>query len=141
MVNRFRASVRRNPKLRRHRVRITDVHRDIGIRFRGSCSEKKVYPLRPGAELAARQHNHQFICRDMVAYWCVLHQCWHIGHKDKRRTAHEMLMEDHQWFIAWEAKSKRANQIGALSNDESLPVGSTFPKHGESEEDSHEQAA
>ncbi len=53
-------------------------------------------------------HNYQFICEDMQAYWCILHQCWHIGHKDKRSYAHAMIEGDYLWFIDWEANSAHA---------------------------------
>lgn len=89
-------------------MRIADIHRAVGIRFRARCSGKVVYPLRPDAELAARMHNYQFICEDMQAYWCILHQCWHIGHKDKRSYAHAMIEGDYLWFIDWEANSAHA---------------------------------
>ena len=89
-------------------MRPIDMHRYIGFTpKRRSCSEKDRYSSREDAVRAAREHNWQYVCGDMVEYRCDRHQAWHIGHRDKHRAANEMLLTSIVWFQAQFGRKSR----------------------------------
>ena len=108
MVNEYLNSDERKRMPGGEIMRQSELNQYMGYTPKGTnCSAKRLYLFQPDAEIAAREHNRQFICQDMGAYWCELHQGWHIGHSNKRWRSRQMLLNDISWFTLWESKSKR----------------------------------
>ena len=79
-----------------------DFHLHIGnTPKRWSCGDKKRYWSQSNSKDAAHEYNRRVLFGDVGDYWCQLHGCWHIGHRDKHRSARSKLREDVTWFRMW----------------------------------------
>ena len=89
-------------------MRPMDMYRYIGFRpKRRNCSGKKRYLSREDAARAAREYNERIVFGGMGEYWCDRHQAWHIGHRDKHRVAHQMMLTSILWFQAQSGRKLR----------------------------------
>ena len=69
-------------------VRPRDLYRFIDYtHWRGTCKDKVRYLSKSDAQNAAHEYNRRVIFGGVGDYWCQLHRCWHIGHRDKHRSA------------------------------------------------------
>ena len=87
-------------------MRRGDPYRKIGyILKRASCDTKERYTSRSEAGQAAHAHERRIIFAEMTEYWCYQHDCWHIGHRDKRRAAYLSMIEHNLWFDTWYSRN------------------------------------
>jgi hypothetical protein len=76
-------------------VRRRDLYRFINYTHRrGTCRDKVRYLSQSDAQNVAHEYNRRVLFGDVEGYWCRLHGCWHIGHRDKHRYARLKLRED-----------------------------------------------
>ena len=87
-------------------VRGKDLYLYIGYTpKRASCRYKVRYWCQPDADNAARVYNLRILFGNVGHYWCKLHRCWHIGHRDKHQSARLKLREDVMWFRIWNERN------------------------------------
>ena len=72
---------------------------------RVSCRYKVRYLSPSDAESAAYGYNQRILFGNVGAYWCELHTCWHIGHRDKYHSARLKLRENVAWFRMWHRRN------------------------------------
>ena len=87
-------------------MRRGDWYLQIGYtRKRSSCKDKVRYSTQTDAEASSLQHMRRILFADVNAYWCGLHCCWHVGHRDKYWAAVSKLRKDVMWFELWNARN------------------------------------